>query len=530
MNKYLVFIFFLMAFITVYAEDLSVNITCQKDELSINEKTICDVSFDTNISLSSINFEYDSDLEITFDETDNLNRDGKKISITSDNPIEIAKGKSILKMNVVGKNVGSSKIILNNIKINNENIKNVEKTINIIEHKTLSSNNKIEDIIIDGVSLNNFHPDVNRYDNIIVNKPTVFIDIKGQDSKAMVTGVGSAIIRRGSPTEVNISVTSEDGNVNTYTLLITYVKEVIKSSDASLETMELYNGDTRLDFVFDKDKSSFRIKVDSNIDNVNVKATLSDSKASFISDYEPRNVKLDYGQNIVEIKTESENGDIKIYTINIERDDKRSGDNTLKKLVINDIEVTIEKDKYEYDISVPLEVLKTKINVVPNNNKASVDYKDINLLEGKNTVYLNVISENGKKKEYRVNILREPKSEEVMLPDEVEEKHTKLENIIIDGYDLIFRSGVHEYTLNVSNNTKELSIKIEPSNLEFEVLNNKDLKNNSTVIIKVKDNGEYTIKVHKEEIKNSNLYLYLGLFCLLAILIALVVLLKRKRK
>ena len=531
MNKYLIFIISLLIFVTVNVKGLSANIVCQKDELLINETTICDISVDTDISFSSISFEYDSDLDIIFDETNNLNKNEKNISITLNDSIEITKGESILKMNVVGKNVGSSKIILNNIKINNANIENIEKTINVTERKTLSSNNKITDITIDGVSLNNFHPDVNRYDNIIVNKPSVFIDIKGQDSRAMITGVGSAIIRRGSPTEVNICITSEDGNVNIYTLVITYVREVVKSHDASLEMIELYNGNTRLDFVFDKDKDSYRIKVDNYVDNVDVKATLSNGKATFVNGYEPRKIKLDYGQNIVELKIESENGDIKIYTINIERDDRRSNDNTLKKFIINDVEIAIEKDRYNYEVTLPFDVLKTEIKAIPNSNKSTINYKDINLDEGKNSVCINVIAENGKKRDYCVSIIRESKIEEdVSLSDVIVEKQKELENIIIDGYDLFFRKDVHEYNLNVSNNTKELSFKIEPSDLEIEILNNKDLKDNSIVVLKVKDNGEYTIKIHKEDEQNSNMLLYLGIFCLLAIITGLFILFKKKKK
>ena len=287
-----------------------------------------------------------------------------------------------------------------------------EKTINKTE---LSSNNRLEDITIDGISVNGFSPDINYYSNIIVKKPVVFVDIKGQDDKATVTGVGMVFCREGVETKIDVNVTSEDGHINIYTLSVTYVKEIIKSVDASIDKIELYNKDTKLDFTFDKDKSSFKIQVDSNIEKVLVKASLSNDKASFIDGYEPGEFKLNYGDNIIELRSMSENGDTRIYKINVIRSDNRKSDNTLKELIINDNKIELIKDKYNYEVNVSFDTRKTIINAKTTDKNAKVVFKNIDLYEGNNSLVIRVVAENEKTKEYRINIKREEKVKDLPI-------------------------------------------------------------------------------------------------------------------
>ena len=416
MNKYVVFILCLLSIVTVKASEFSLNIICPKDELSIGEKIVCDVTINSDVSITNVSFNYNTDLNISFvKEDNNINIVDRNIVAVYNTPISNA---NLFKIEIFGKDSGESQIVFSNIKVNNNlSIDDITKKINIKDNNVLSGNNKLSDITIDGISIENFNPNINHYENIVVTKPIVFIDIKGKDDKAMVTGVGSVMLRRGVPTNVNIQVTSEDGNINTYTLVIKYEKEVSKSHDASLESIELYNKNNRLDFSYDKDKSSFRIKVNSNVDSVLIKAIPANDKAFFIDELGPREVNLNYGDNFIELKVESENGDIKIYSINIERMDNRDSDNTLKELIINENVIKIETDIYEYSISVPFETDLTNVKAIPKSTKASVDYSNINLYEGNNKMNIKVTSENGKTKEYHINILRLSKVEEEELPD-----------------------------------------------------------------------------------------------------------------
>ena len=125
-------------------------------------------------------------------------------------------------------------------------------------------------------------------------------------------------------------------------------KQFVKSYSISLKKNKLLNESDSIE----NNKKTLYILLEFNVVKFTIKKNFTDFTVEDYLIYEQKLLKIEYF--IVET------GDMMV------------------KLVINDIEVTIEKDKYEYDISVPLEILKTKINVVPNNNKASVDYKDIN--------------------------------------------------------------------------------------------------------------------------------------------------------
>lgn len=524
MNKIFVFIILILSFIGVNADENIVNLNCPKEELIANEKMICDLSFNLDSNVSNINFNYDTDLNVYFVDNENIvNNDGKSISIIYKNEKNIQH----LKLEIMGNNIGEAYLNLSDIKINNiTSVNDIMQKFNIKEKVLLSSNNKLTDILINNVSVDGFDPLVNRYENIIVNKAMIFVDVKGKDDKAMVTGVGNVILRKNVPTEINVRVTSEDGNTFVYTLVVTYIKEIIKSRDTSIETIELYNGENRLDFVFDKNKSSFRIKINAGINKVQIKATLTDTKSKFVEGYGPREVNIDYGNNFVELRTESENGDTKIYSISIEREDNRSSDNTLKELLINDNKVDIEKNKYNYEINVLNDVTKTKVYAVPNSNKASVSYKDISLYEGNNHLTIKVTSENKKVNEYHINIIREHKIE--ILPDIVTDDIKEFNNIKIDGYDLNFDKNIYEYDLNVPNEIKKLKFIIKPSDSMVKILNNEDLKNESIITIKA-DGKEYKIRIHKEKISNIN-YLYYILPGLVILFLTIFAIIKKKKK
>ena len=188
---------------TIEAKAMSLDIVCPKDNLLLEEKIICDVTISTDISISTIKLDYDSDLMISFIENNNnLNKDEKNITVIYDKPLEMADNIVLFKMELMGKNLGISHVNFNNIYVNNDvNVNNISKIFSIENNIVLSSNNKLSDITIDGVSVKNFNANINRYENIIVSKPIVFIDVKGKNENAMVTGVGSIMIKKGLPTD-----------------------------------------------------------------------------------------------------------------------------------------------------------------------------------------------------------------------------------------------------------------------------------------------------------------------------------------
>ena len=387
-------------------------------------------------------------------------------------------------------------------------------------------------ISVNNIPIANFSPDVLKYTNIEVDSNIVSIDAKRSSDTSMVFGLGKVFVREGSdPTVREITVTAENGEKKIYVLELHYEKkkEEVKLNDNNkLDSLELLYNNNKIDFNFDNSKTSYDIKLnDSNIDKVKINATLSDSKASFVSKYGPRDVTINYGKNKIEIKVKAEDGNIKTYTLNVTREDNRSSDNSLKMLTVNGEEIKLENDIYEYSVLVSYDVLKSNILAEPSVSTAKVEYNDIDLEIGENSpILIKVIAENGKVQEYKVTITRQEEEEKFIL-----------KNITIVGYDLPFDVNVTTYDLNVNKDDKKLEITYDPvENISVEVLNNGELRNGSVVKINVVDDeGEknYSIHIHKKIDQDliTNIICY-GVFIIgLALFIcSIVVANKRKKK
>ncbi len=549
MKRYLVFIFCLLTIITVKADNPSLLLDCLKDTVEIDEKVSCElkISFN-NMSISNISMDYDSNLNLSFIESNNnINNMGTSINVNYSEPLTEGNNLVILKVEGVSNVVNNSNILLKNIKINNDiTVSDINKSITVNEKKVLSSNANVTDITIDNTSIENFSSTTYRYENIIVHSPVIFVDVKGKDAKATVTGVGSSFLRENIPTEIKIRVTSEDQTTNIYTLVVTYKKAQIISNDATLSTLELYNGNDKLDFSYNKDETSFHIKIDGNISKVLVKASLNNNHASFLPGYEPNVFDVDYGENIIELRTKSENGDTKIYKINIEREDNRNTDNTLKELKINNISVKLEKNKYNYDVTVDNDVLKTSIYAKATESTSKVEYTNINLFEGTNDLIIKVIAQNDQVKEYHVKVTRKEKTKEEKEMNSEQDKEQEdtedlyetkknLENIQIQGYAFAFQKNVYEYNLDIDSNVDSLSFIIEPKDSDVQILNNKNLTDNSMIIVRVMENDQYqsyTITVHKKSGFDLRSILKYGLLGIGVVMLAtsIIILIKKKNK
>ena len=89
--------------------------------------------------------------------------------------------------------------------------------------------------------------------------------------------------------------------------------------------------------------------------SVNIVATATDSHASVVG----AGVKnLSYGLNTFDIKVTSETGEIKTYTIKINRPDNRDTSKELTEFAFLDRELDFSKDKFEYAITVENNVSK----------------------------------------------------------------------------------------------------------------------------------------------------------------------------
>jgi len=188
---------------------------------------------------------------------------------------------------------------------------------------------------------------------------------------------------------------------------------------------------------FNKDTVEYSLEVPNGTENVKINATLEDSKASVSGTGE---IEVNEGTNKIEVKVTAENGNEKVYVINV----------TVKEL--DPIEVKVDGKKYTI-------IRKEDILEVPENyEKSSIKIGDDDVLCYKNMVTENILiglkDEEGNSKYYsynekinkytlyngykigsvNLNILSMPSSE---LPDGYSKVSFEYNDNKIDGYQYI---------------------------------------------------------------------------------------------
>ena len=220
-------------------------------------------------------------------------------------------------------------------------------------------------------------------------------------------------------------LTDADGNV----LQTAEVSKTIsiKSTDNTLKDLKV-NGNTVVNF--SPSTYSYSMQVEQETTTANIEATTNSTTATFVEKYGPRSIGLDYGENKIEVKVLSASGEEKTYLIQITRLDNRGTNNDLKEIVINSgkVKISFDKNTLSYNIRTYKE---TSVNIVatPVDPKATVKIeKEDNLKIGDNVVKIIVVSEDGKEKNYTININN--------LDRDVD---TSLKNLEISGLDDEFK-------------------------------------------------------------------------------------------
>lgn len=531
--KFLVFILSIFGFINVYADShATLSLECPKKSFTIDEKLSCDVILNyQEVEVKSVELTYSSSLILSFSESDDvITKENNVLTFNFNNVLPNNEENTKLKIATLEISANSDilydkySVNFNNIRLNtnSESLSLEDYKDDISYDAKKSSDATLKSISIDHVLLEDFKPDKYNYDNLKSSNIVVWIDAEANDAKASVMGLGSNILKENVSRAITITVIAEDKTQKVYTLNITYVKEAKKSSDNTLTNLEIYNGNNKINFTFDKNKTTYDVNVASSVEKVNIKANLSDSKSTFVTKYGPRDISLKEGKNEIQVKVKAENEEVKTYTLNINRD---KTDNFLSSLIINNVKVLLENNKLDYEITLPNSEEKTNVSLKASDNKSKVAYEDIPLEVGENILSIKVTL-NNKTNEYKIKIIREEMEEE---PEVI----GTLEKIIIAGYDFPFDKNVFEYDLNVSENTNSLNISITPNdNIDFSVFNNGRLSNNSKVTIRIKDSEgikNYYINIHKPNTKLTNIICYSVFIIGLLIFITSIVYAKKRK-
>ena len=323
-------------------------------------------------------------------------------------------------------------------------------------------------------------------------------------------------------TLTKIVVTNDKGDEkieNTYNINITLHE---KSGDFSIKSLKVDGHDIELVdevyvYSYDVDYKDEKIVV-------NAETTDPNAKIKIEEEYE---FPLDRSSTTADFEVTAENGDTRSYRIVIKR--KAMPDTTLKSLSIDKGNIDFKSDVFEYKMLVEYSVNKLEIEAVPTNKNAKVKIEQEDLVVGLNTIKI-IVTNDQASSEYTLLVTRE---------ENIDKSLANLKSLSVKEYaKLDFDENVLDYTLKFSEIPKSLTIdaKAVSKDTKVEILNNKDLKDNSKVVVKVSLNDstisrEYTLKLVKNEHSSSNkTFVVISIIILVITIIILLILEMKERK
>ncbi len=299
--------------------------------------------------------------------------------------------------------------------------KDISLTKTVTVTKAKSSTNTLDDLKVDEVSISGFTSSKTSYTINDSSLSSINISATLTDSKATVSGTGNKTLKYGKNT-FNIVVTAENGSKKTYTIIVN--KTDTRNNNNYLKSLTI----DPVTIDFNKNITSYSVKVEHNINEINISASAEDEKSS-ISGTGKKTLK-DYGNEFKVIVT-AENGSKKTYIINVVRKDttgnygKLNADNSVKSISVKEFDFKFNNDTKKYNILVDENIDNIEFSVIPNDSKATVSVtNNTNLKAGLNVVNVKVKAENGDSNEFIFNVYKlgeESQKEAIATNDEPSE-------------------------------------------------------------------------------------------------------------
>lgn len=331
------------------------------------------------------------------------------------------------------------------------------KTYKIHANRSASTNNLLNGIIVSSIKneIETIHPlnpefnsEINNY-TVNVSKDISEINIKTTKGQVMQTvlGNGSYILEYGINI-IPITVTSESGLVNTYTITVN------REFEFGLNSLTVSHDDTIYDLSpnFGSDILEYNVSVDYEIDSVTVDATLKETLNSItgLGEY-----SLNTGNNDIIITVSYGEKGSRDYTIHVNR--AKCSDNKLKSLQVAEglIEPIFDPDTLEYSVNIPYEYDSATVIYETNSEQATVEVKNNTNLEIGITKDIEVIvtAENGDTRTYIIHVTKLPKPT----------ASNRLIDMYIDEGTLepIFNISTMNYTADIEKDTKRVNLHLK---------------------------------------------------------------------
>lgn len=383
-------------------------------------------------------------------------------------------------------------------------------TINVNRPDSRSTNNNLSSLSVDIGNIS-FNKNTTSY-NLTTKKSSVNISATKEDTKASITGdIGSKSLSVGTNT-FRINVVAENGSTKTYTITI------VRQSDESKPTNPTIPSDNRnsnnnlsslvvtnTNIVFDKKTTVYNLITTAS--SVYISAARETTTATISGDVGKQDLKI--GKNQFIIRVIAENGNKKVYTINITRESGKSTNNYLKSLTLSNGNINFKKATKTYNVNVDNNVDKVTIGADLEDSKSSFENgfgpRVVNLSLGNNTVYIKVRSESGQVRTYILYINR----------NDGRDSDSSLKDITLSSGKISFDKDTLEYKVTVEYNIDKMKIEATPNSAKSKVTinGNEDLSVGDNVFkISVEaENGKVTVytitvirKEQGQEISNNN--------------------------
>ena len=261
----------------------------------------------------------------------------------------------------------------------------------------------------------------------------------------------------------------------------------IVSNINTLKQLEVSNHKLNPNF----NSNTTKYKLSTKDSKIIIKAIPTDKEAKVLGDIGEQ--KLDYGSNIFTINVTSVKGEVKTYYLYITREIPKNSDITLQTLTISKGKLDFNKNKYLYFVDLENNIDDIEITAIPTNNKTTVKIdKPKKLSVGKNYITITTTAEDKTTGKYTIIVNRKQKLS----------NDTTIKSFIIKNYELNFKNDIYEYELAIANENKlDIEITLNNAKAKYIVKGNKNLNNNSIILIKVTaEDGsikEYKIKIKK---------------------------------
>lgn len=495
----------------VYA--LNTNSIIANDSISANNASTSFrvISNDTSLnslSASNISLSYDSNT-LTYSGITSENKTVISASATDSNA-KVIEGTGEKNLNYGSNNYN---VI---VKAENGNTKTYKVNISRLDDR--SNNNYLSSLFVSNTNID-FNKTKTEY-NLTTNSSEVVISAAKEDNKSSVSGdTGKKSLNYGL-NKFYVKVTSESLSTRTYTINIT--RNDTRSNNNYIKNITLSKGSIK----FNKETTTYNINVDKTVEKIKVSASLDDNKSKFVSGFAPREVNLNLGNNVVYLKVQNERSEVRTYTLNINRDNGKDSDPTLKEITLSDGNINFKSDVYNYTVNVEYKVDKIKIYATPNNEKSKVTIDgDENLKVGKNKFKITVEAENGSKNVYTITVNR--KSSGYKLSS-----NNYIKDLIIKGYDINFKKNIYEYNINTSKDKLDIKVVLDDNKSSYKIIGNENLKDYSKIKIKVtSEDGNvrnYTLSIMKTT--NTIIIILIIVISLIAACLVYLVIVNMKKK